>query len=92
MTMNESQPPPPPYVEKPISNGIDRQPPPPQVFPRFPPNALTIRLATKEELIQVRTATYTSWGKSRMSLEQYLRRGTGEWQPTLMDVLQPAML
>ena len=72
MTMNGS-----PYaaqdIERPASNGIDRQPP--QVFP---PAALTVRLATKDETIQVRTATYASWGKGRMSLEQHLRRDASE--------------
>lgn len=62
-------------VDRPTSNGVDCQPP--QVFP---PAALTVRLATKDETIQVRTATYASWSKGRMSLEQHPRRDAGEWR------------
>lgn len=72
MTMSESQIVP-PDIEKSSSNGVDRQPP--QVFP---PSALTVRLATRDEAIQVRTTAYASWGKGRMSLDQYLRRDASE--------------
>lgn len=53
------------------------------------PSELTIRIATPEETIQCRKATYAAWGKGKMSLEQYLYRDMGELDATIACYRNP---